>query len=189
MEVLNQTFKLKFDRSHFDEDVPLLALFMTKYKVPLILRWNYQVEAKEVYRQRMVKWWDKFDHQKIIEVVLHDFPIAAAQGPAIAAQTAQALPATQPSKALPQDQDPHNIQSLSDISPSPSLKGAASSSEPKSSSKKKQNRLDLAQQLLAEAALLQQDDSDSGNSSDASSQPITNWANEVYRDSQDPFSL
>ncbi|KAM2357683.1 hypothetical protein ACFX1X_006618 [Malus domestica] len=123
------------------------------------MKWNYEVEIGEVYRQRVVKWWDKFNHQKIINLVLSDFPVIQAQVQAISAQPVQLK------MALPTVPE----QSLSDISPSLSLKCTSKSSKSSSKKKEKSSQLkDLAQQLLAEATMLHIEDSDS-KSSDASS--------------------
>ncbi|KAM1332896.1 hypothetical protein COP1_008882 [Malus domestica] len=70
---------------------------MAKYKVPWILKWNYEVEIGEVYRLRSVKWWDKFNPQKIINMVLLEFSIT--QAPAIPAQPTMAL-STIPEQSL-----------------------------------------------------------------------------------------
>ncbi|KAM1411935.1 hypothetical protein ACFXTO_024745 [Malus domestica] len=93
--------------------------------------------------------------------------------------------------ALPTIQE----QSLSDISPSSSLKGTTKSSKSTSSKKKEKSShlKDLAQQLMVEAALLHDEDSDS-DASDAFSQHPANSASQksqvtYYQDSQDPFDL
>ena len=104
---------------------------MAKYKVPWIMKWNYEVETGEVYKARSVKGWDKFNHQKTISQVISEFPITLS----IPAQPAQ------PSLlAIPK-------QSLSDISPSSSLKGTTKSSKSTSSKSKEKNTQlkDLAQ--------------------------------------------
>ncbi|KAM1396919.1 hypothetical protein ACFX2I_014559 [Malus domestica] len=179
-QVLSGTFQKKFDRTRFDEGIPLFALFMAKYKVPWILRWNYEIESNQVFRQRMIKWWDKFNHQKIIEVVLRDFPAETSPIPAIAAPSADALP--EPTK--------EEIESLSDISPSSSLKGTAKSSKSSSSSKKKKtSKLKaLAKILMKELQEENEDSSDSDNSSDASSQcAVATQGNIFPPDSQDPY--
>ena len=164
MQVLSTGFQKKFDRSRFNYRLTLIPLFMAKYKVPWILKWNSEVETGEVYRSRSVKWWDKFNHQKIINLVLSEFPVTPV--PTITAQPTMALP------TIPE-------QSLSDISPSSSLKGTTKSSKSTSSKKKeKSSQLkDLAQQLMAETALLHDEDSDS-NASDLSSQHPVNPASQ-----------
>ncbi|KAM2998063.1 hypothetical protein FF2_039764 [Malus domestica] len=78
MQFLSASFQQKFDRSRFHYRITLLPLFMAKYKVPWIMKWNYEVETGEVYRSRSVKWWDKFNHQKIINLVISEFPITPA---------------------------------------------------------------------------------------------------------------
>ncbi|KAM1077562.1 hypothetical protein ACFX19_025340 [Malus domestica] len=106
-------------------------------------------------------------------------------------------PPTTSTQALPEI--PENTQSLSDISPSSSLKGKSKSSKTSSSKKKGKSSqlLKMADKLIAKAALLDSEDEDedsSSISSDASSQHPTDpasqktlWAD--YQDSQDPFDL
>ncbi|KAM2140696.1 hypothetical protein ACFX1Q_007072 [Malus domestica] len=182
-QVLSDTFQKKFDRARFDEGIPLFALFMAKYKVPWILRWNYEIESNQVFRQRMIKWWDKFNHQKIIEVILRDFPKEAPPVLAVAAQPAEAL--HEPTK--------EEIESLSDISPSSSLKGKAKSSRSSSDSKKKKKTSKLkalAKILMKELQEENEDNSDSDNSSDASSQcAVATQGNIFPPDSQDPYEF
>ncbi|KAM1169285.1 hypothetical protein ACFX19_031626 [Malus domestica] len=181
-QVLSGTFQKKFDRTRFDEGIPLFALFMAKYKVPWILRWNYEIESNQVFRQRMIKWWDKFNYQKIIEVVLKDFPMDSNPVPAVAAPPASALP--EPTK--------EEIDSLSDISPSSSLKGQTKSSKSSSSSKKKKSSKlkALAKILMKELQEENEDGSDSDDSSDASSQcAVATQGNIFPPDSQDPYEF
>ncbi|KAM1282404.1 hypothetical protein ACFX2H_022776 [Malus domestica] len=181
-KVLSGTFQKKFDRKRFDEGIPLFALFMAKYKIPWILRWNYEIESNQVFRQRMIKWWDKFNYQKIIEVVLKDFPMDSDPVPAVAAPPATAL--LEPTK--------EEIDSLSDISPSSSLKGQTKSSKSSSSSKKKKSSKlkALAKILMKELQEENEDSSDSDNSSDASSQQaVASQGNIFPPDSQDPYEF
>lgn len=167
-------FQSRFNRDKFDVKIPLL-IFMAKYKIPWILKWGYEVKNEEVYKVKSVKWRDKFNQQRIIEPVLKEFPIEP-----------QPIVAT---------------QSLSEMSPSSSLKGKAKSSKSCSSEEKAARLEVLAQQLLAQAAQLQaqfnskEKDDQTYESSDASSQhPVkpepnsqsTRWVN--YQDPQDPFA-
>ena len=130
---------------------------MAKYKIPWILKWNFEVDTGGIYRSRWVKWWDKFNHQKIIDLVKMEFPQVSSQALPIKVSTSssQALPVHQQFPELPKTQEP--ILSLSDISPSSSLKGkpAKSSSSKKEKSAKSTQLLDMAQLLMAEAAMLQ----------------------------------
>ena len=119
---LNQAlahFQQRFDRSRFDSRISFLSLFLAKYKVPWIFKWNYVIDSKEVFRQHSSKWWDKFVIDKVISLVLADFPIAPS--PAVALQPALPPAQSSPTKALPDF--PETTQSLLDISPSSSAKG------------------------------------------------------------------
>ncbi|XP_068329645.1 uncharacterized protein [Pyrus communis] len=143
---------------------------MVKYKIPWILKWNFEVDTGGIYRTR---WASS-----------QALPIK------VSTSSSQALPVHQQFPELLKTQE--SIQSLSDISPSSSLKGKpskSSSSKKKEDSDKSSQLLDLAQQLMAEAARLQKkkgSDSDS-DASDAGSQPTANWADQVdLQDAQDP---
>ncbi|CAN6549615.1 unnamed protein product [Malus baccata var. baccata] len=180
MQVLSNGFQQKFDRSRFNYKITLLPLFMAKYKVPWIMKWNYEVETGEVYRQKAVKWWDKFNHQKIINLILSEFPVTPVQVQAIPAQPVQQK------MALPTVQE----QSLSDISSSSSLKSTYKSSKSSSKKKEKSTQLkDLAQQLLAKAAMLHTEDSYSESSDASSQQPVNSQKGQIGRLSGIPRSI
>ena len=54
---------------------PPLLHFIKKYKVPWILKWQYNKEGDVLTRRWYVKWWDKFPHtQSIINNVIREFP-------------------------------------------------------------------------------------------------------------------
>ncbi|KAI5335785.1 hypothetical protein L3X38_025919 [Prunus dulcis] len=46
------------------------------YKVPWILKWSYRItkDARIFARQFSVKWWDKFEVQRIAKYVYNDLP-------------------------------------------------------------------------------------------------------------------
>ncbi|GFZ19188.1 hypothetical protein Acr_27g0009270 [Actinidia rufa] len=64
-------YKVTEHYSHF----PSLLLFMAKYKVPWIFKWQYNIANHIVIRQHFVKWWDAFKHPRIIEQVKLEFPV------------------------------------------------------------------------------------------------------------------
>ena len=66
---IHSCFKISQHDSHY----PALLLFMSKYKVPWILKWHYSITANTVTQQFLVKWWPKFDHQRIIAQVKVEF--------------------------------------------------------------------------------------------------------------------
>ncbi|CAL9014719.1 unnamed protein product, partial [Prunus brigantina] len=51
-------------------------LFITKYRIPWIMRWNYAAnwETRFFSRQFFVKWWDRFEVHRITEYVYRDLP-------------------------------------------------------------------------------------------------------------------
>ncbi|KAI5323146.1 hypothetical protein L3X38_032218 [Prunus dulcis] len=48
-----------------------------QYKVPWILKWSYRIpkDARIFSRQFSVKWWDKFDVDRIARYVYNDLPV------------------------------------------------------------------------------------------------------------------
>ena len=54
---------------------PPLLHFIKRYKVPWILKWQYDKEGNVLTRRWYVKWWDKFPYtQAIVNNVTRDFP-------------------------------------------------------------------------------------------------------------------
>ena len=51
--------------------------FMAKYKIPWILKWQYKIEPEEymVTRQFLVKWWDKFDPERVLTQFSEEFTV------------------------------------------------------------------------------------------------------------------
>ena len=61
--------------SEYNSRFPLILLFCAKYKVPWIVKWNYQIKDNILIRNFAVKWWDKYNRDKIIKFVFDKFPI------------------------------------------------------------------------------------------------------------------
>ena len=54
---------------------PPLLHFIKKYKVPWILKWQYDKEGDVRTRHWYIKWWDKFPHtHAIVNNVTREFP-------------------------------------------------------------------------------------------------------------------
>ncbi|KAI5335784.1 hypothetical protein L3X38_025918 [Prunus dulcis] len=55
---------------------PKQLLFIARYKVSWILKWSYRItkDARIFARQFSVKWWDKFEVQRIAKYVYNDLP-------------------------------------------------------------------------------------------------------------------
>ncbi|CAL2259440.1 unnamed protein product [Prunus armeniaca] len=55
---------------------PIPLLFFTRYKIPWIMKWSYNVnwETRIFSRQFYVKWWDRFEVHRIVEYIYRDFP-------------------------------------------------------------------------------------------------------------------
>ena len=52
----SSSYKITSHMSQF----PVLFLFMSKYKVPWIFKWQYNIANNIVNRQYFIKWWDGF---------------------------------------------------------------------------------------------------------------------------------
>ena len=66
-------FKTVFKVDPYDTKFPPLLHFIKKYKVPWILKWQYDKEGDVLTRRWYVKWWDKFPHtQSIINNVTRE---------------------------------------------------------------------------------------------------------------------
>ena len=50
-------------------------LFCAKYKVPWSVKWHYQIKDHVLIRSYAVKWFDKYNRDKIIKFVFDEFPI------------------------------------------------------------------------------------------------------------------
>ena len=55
---------------------PKQLLFIARYKVPWILKWSYAItkDTRVFARQFSVKWWDKFEVDRIAKYVYNDLP-------------------------------------------------------------------------------------------------------------------
>ena len=72
-------FKSVFKVDSYGAKFPPLLHFIEKYKVPQILKWQYDKEGDVLIRRWYVKWWDKFPHtQSIISNVTREFPTPSA---------------------------------------------------------------------------------------------------------------
>ena len=67
-------FKSVFKVDSYGIKFPHLLHFIKKYKVPWILKWQYDKEGDVLTRCWYIKWWDKFPHtQSIINNVTREF--------------------------------------------------------------------------------------------------------------------
>ncbi|CAL2240221.1 unnamed protein product [Prunus armeniaca] len=76
------TKKAKF--SKVDLFFPKQLLFVAKYKVPWILKWSYKVtkDTRIFARRFSVKWWDKFEVDRIAKYVYNHLPHDSIPNPA-----------------------------------------------------------------------------------------------------------
>ena len=64
-----------YKTSEYNSKFPPILLFCAKYHVPWIVIWHYQIEDNILIRHLAVKWFDKFDRDRIITFVYNEFPI------------------------------------------------------------------------------------------------------------------
>ncbi len=59
----------------YNSNFPPILLFCAKFHVPQIFKWHYQIKDNILVRSHAVKWFDKFDRDRIIGFVYNEFPI------------------------------------------------------------------------------------------------------------------
>ncbi|XP_057481953.1 uncharacterized protein LOC130768858 [Actinidia eriantha] len=170
-------FSSKYKVTNHLSQFPSLLLFMSKYKVPWIFKWQYNIANNIVIRQHFVKWWDAFKHYRIIDQVKLEFPVLV---PTPIPTPVKQIP-TASSQPTPDPQQGYSTVNL----------GSPSSSHRTSKSKKSKSKkiefiqdntellrvanLLLAQvQAQAQSAVKEESESDSSNCSTAQSEPNNN---------------
>ena len=68
-------FTKMYKSSEYNSNFPPILLFSAKFHVPWIVKWHYQTEDNVLARSYVVKWFDKFDRDRIIGFVFKEFPI------------------------------------------------------------------------------------------------------------------
>ena len=58
----------------YNSKFPMILLFFAKCKIPWIIKWNYVIEDNILSRHYLIKWWNKFDEDKIVGFVNKEFP-------------------------------------------------------------------------------------------------------------------
>ena len=71
--MLHFTKTYKF--SEYNSNFPPILLFCAKFHVPWIVKWYYQIEDNVLIKSFAVKWFDKFNRDRIINFVYNEFPI------------------------------------------------------------------------------------------------------------------
>ena len=60
--------------SKYEQNFTPTLLFMSKYKIPWIMKWHYELhDINVVSRIFLVKWWDKFKIERVIEQFTREF--------------------------------------------------------------------------------------------------------------------
>ncbi|KAI8568006.1 hypothetical protein RHMOL_Rhmol02G0164800 [Rhododendron molle] len=152
---------------------PALLRFVSKYKVPWILKWRYNIEDRTVIRQYLVKWWGSYNHQKIIDQVMLEFPVKVPTPVKIPTPLQQVQPVKQEDPLVQTDSP--TVSNIRLNSP------AQRSSRPSKSKTKCSQLLMLAQQLIAQASQEEEDSSSEGSTTDK------NPYGSAFQDAQDPF--
>ena len=68
-------FTTTYKTSEYNSDFPPILLLCAKYHVLWIVKWHYQIEENILIRSFVVKWFDKFDRDRIINFVYEEFPL------------------------------------------------------------------------------------------------------------------
>ena len=92
-------FSTKYVVNKHNSKFPVLLHFMAKYKVPWIFKWNYNLVDEIVQRHFHVKWWEKFNFDKVIGYVMTKYPLPSTTSLQSSAQT---KPQHQPAVPIPQ---------------------------------------------------------------------------------------
>lgn len=153
-------FKSVYPTDQHTSKIPTFLLFMAKYKVPWIFKWRYHIQSDILTRQMLVKWWDTYKHQRVIDQVKQEFPVNIMATP---------IRAIHPS--------PPEVSTIRLGSPSPSIR----TSKSKTSKSKSTKLLELAQQLIAQA-------SQASDSSSEDSVTSKSPYDSLFQDAQDPFA-
>jgi len=181
--------------------VPTALQFISKYKVPWIVKWQYKLvtpKVEEVFfclesssstsvihhsqidivvRQVFSKWWDKFNIDRIIGQVTKEFPLVSNLPTTIPGP--DPLQVTNPNKA--------SISGTKPVEPTVSM-ASSKSKKPKSSPPKKGSKYSKSQMMDAILALTEQvkEMKDEDSSSNSSQGSISNDPYDLYQDGQDP---
>jgi hypothetical protein len=68
-------FTKTYKFSEYNSNFPPILPFCAKFHVPWIVKWYYQIEDNVLIRSFAVKWFDKFNRDRIINFVYNEFPI------------------------------------------------------------------------------------------------------------------
>ena len=184
-------FKSQFKVSQNLSDFSELFLFMAKYKVPWIFKWQYCKTDNLIMRQHFVKWWASFDHHKTIGFVQKEFPVRIPTP----VNTAKLMTQAGPSQASPtQLLNPSQVGTTQPARPSSSKTAKPKSKSKASSGSGTEQLLQMAQLLMAQAQMAQaqpedEDTEDDNNSEGDSNESISNYYHQAqFQDAQDPFA-
>jgi hypothetical protein len=61
--------------TEYNSRFPPTLLFCAKYKVPWIVKWHYQIKDHVLIRSYAIKWFDKYNKDRINKFVFDEFPI------------------------------------------------------------------------------------------------------------------
>ncbi|GFS34438.1 hypothetical protein Acr_00g0034070 [Actinidia rufa] len=188
--IFSTQYKVTAHYSHF----PSLLLFMAKYKVPWIFKWQYNIANRLVIRQRFVKWWDAFKHPRIIDYVKLEFPVLVPapvkQVPPAPASSVKQVPAA---PAAPKSSySTANLDSPSSSSKSGKTKSSKSKSKTPEFIQDNTELLRVANLLLAQVQAQAQSaiKEESASLNDSTAQSAQSESPDPYglQDAQDPFA-
>ena len=184
-------FKINAHNSQF----PILLLFISKYKVPWIFKWQYSLSNNIVARIHFVKWWDTFKHPRVIDQVKAEFPV-------------KVLTPVKPITTVPIQQVPMDPYQSSKQIPAASSQSKSKSSRPSSSKTKgkaqsssptNEDLLKMFSQFIkaqaqakAEAQIEKSTEESSEDEAQSSEASVDSSSKKPYefqsQDAQDPFA-
>ena len=183
---INHFSKKSCDWNKINSHVPMHLAFISKYKVPWIVKWQFNIftpnhvesyslpgsniihdiiyhsQIDMVSRQVFTKWWDKFNHDRIITQVKKEFPLV------------NSLP-TAPSSIAKIDTGKASVSGTKEVKPSVTKASSAKEKKPKSSptksSEEKSTKKCFKSEIMKMVMALSKQVSDMNDSEDEEDKP------------------
>ncbi|KAM7461224.1 hypothetical protein LguiA_029345 [Lonicera macranthoides] len=199
--------KTKFNPKY--ENIPILLQFISKYKIPWIFKWQYNLETpifestvqtscssqaivnhysqvKFVTRQFFIKWWDKFNIHTIIGQVQKEFPSIPNFAASISSLTIP-FPGSIKEKGSTSGTKLKDKPSNT-ISPKSSKKKVSPSDSIDTQNIKSCSKAQLKEIARALCERLCEEENSSEDSDNSEQGSITSKDNQLFQDAQDSFT-
>jgi hypothetical protein len=182
-------FKNHFKTDAYGSKFPPILHFLKKYKIPLILKWQYVIVENKLERHWYIKWWDKFSIDNIVKNV-NDLAHAP-KALNLPSNTTQNLPSNTTQNLLPNAPPtlltPDDFLLVKEASPISKVSPPTSSSSKKTSLSKKKKKALMKHFLESLDVGSDEDDEESDASSNASINPQREFFGNSVIDSQEYF--